>query len=235
VSGFLVPLGDKTIYTMKRFIRWLLSTRYGSNNVSYILRKKLEHISIREVIGVNLAGFAFFGAVILPQTQDLVSSTEVFFDTQKTMVNMVVSEAKFRWPLAEFGISQYFSGIHGGVDLTDPQGTPVYPISEGVVSTIESLPWGYGKHIIIKNSNNMESVYAHLSTVEVTVGQKVTKQTELGEVGATGWATGNHLHLEIIMDGAHVNPLEILPEIQKRQSSNATEANTKTLTANLTL
>ncbi len=220
---------------MKRFVRWLLSTRYGSNNVSYILRKKLEHISIREVIGVNLAGVAFFGAVILPQAQEVLASTEVFFDTQKTIVNMVVSEAKFRWPLAEFGISQYFSGIHSGIDLTDPQGTPVYPISEGTVTTIESLPWGYGKHVIVKNSDTMQSVYAHLSKVDVTVGQKVTKETELGEVGATGWATGNHLHLEIHINGASVNPLEILPEIQRRQSSNATEANTKTLTANLTL
>lgn len=220
---------------MKRFVRWLLSTRYGSNNVSYILRKKLEHISIREVIGVNLAGVAFFGAVILPQAQEVFASTEVFFDTQKTIVNMVVSEAKFRWPLAEFGISQYFSGIHSGIDLTDPQGTPVYPISEGTVTTIESLPWGYGKHVIVKNGDTMQSVYAHLSKVDVTVGQKVTKETELGEVGATGWATGNHLHLEIHINGASVNPLEILPEIQRRQSSNATEANTKTLTANLTL
>ncbi len=234
-SGFLVPAEGKTIHTMKRLFRWLLSTRYGSNNVSYILRKKLEHISIREVIGVNLAGVAFFGAVILPQTQDLVSSTEVFFDTQKTVVNMVISEAKFRWPLAEFGISQYFSGFHGGVDLTDPQGTPVYPIAEGTVTTVESLPWGYGKHVIIKNSDSMQSTYAHLSEVDVTVGQKVTKNTEIGEVGATGWATGNHLHLEIHMNGASVNPLEILPEIQKRQSSNAIEVNTKTLTSNLTL
>lgn len=210
---------------MKQFIRWLLKTHYGSNNVSYILRKKLEHISIREVIGVNLAGIAFFGAVILPQTQDLMANTEVFFDTQKTVINMVVSEAKFRWPLAEFGISQYFSGVHSGVDLTDPQGTPVYPIAEGVITTIETLPWGYGKHVIIKNSDSMESIYAHLSKVDVNVGQKVTKSTELGEVGATGWATGNHLHLEVHINGVSVNPLEILPEIQKKQSNNASEAN----------
>ncbi len=218
---------------MNQLIRWLLSTRNGSNNVSYFLRKKLEHISIREVIGVHLAGFAFFGAVILPQTQDFFSNTEVFFDTQKTVVNMVVSEAKFRWPLAEFGISQHFSGMHNGIDLTDPKGTPVYPISDGTVTTVESLPWGYGKHVIIQNSDSMQSTYAHLSKVNVTVDQKVTKQTEIGTVGSTGWATGNHLHLEVYVDGIAVNPIEILPEVRKSNSTEVSQTNSVSLLTNL--
>ncbi len=220
---------------MKQFISWLLAKRHGSNNVSYIIRKKLEHISIREVIGVNLAGLAFFGAVIVPQTQDFVANTEVFFDTQKTTVNMVVSEAKFRWPLAEFGISQYFSGVHGGMDLTDPNGTPVYPIADGVVTMIETLPWGYGKHVIIKNSDSMESVYAHLSKIDVSVGQVVTKKTEIGEVGNTGWATGNHLHLEVRLEGASINPMEVLPEVQKVQSTDAPAANASIQLSHLSL
>lgn len=190
-----------------------------SNSFSRFVRQKLDKLSIRAVIGANLASLAFFGAFIVPQTQELVGSTEVYFDTQKTSVNMVVSESKFRWPLSQFGISQQYSGRHPGIDLTDPAGTAIYPITDGVVTTVSSLPWGYGKHIIINHSPAITATYAHLSNVEVTVGQRVTKKTEIGSVGNTGWATGNHLHLEIYIDGAPINPMEILPETEKRYVS----------------
>ena len=129
---------------------------------------------------------------------------------------MVMAEAKFRWPLSQFGISQQYTGGHPGIDLTDPAGTAIYPITDGVVTTVSSLVWGYGKHIIIAHSPSLVSVYAHLSDVDIRVGQQVTKKTEIGSVGNTGWATGNHLHLEIHLDGASVNPMEVLPETEKR-------------------
>lgn len=199
-----------------------------SNNFSRFVRTRIEKVSIRQVIGVNLASLAFFGAFIVPQTQNLVSSTEVYFDTQQTTVNMVVTESQFRWPLGQFGISQFFTGFHPGVDLTDPAGTPIYPIADGTITAIETLPWGYGKHIIISHTSSITALYAHLSNIEVKEGQQVSKKTEIGRVGNTGWATGNHLHLEIHVDGVPVNPMEILPEIKKFQNTNISEINVST-------
>lgn len=196
---------------------WLTKPYHGSNRLSRWIRGKIEYRSVSELFGVPLIGLTFFGAVIVPQTQAGLATAEVYMDTQTTTVNAVVVPSRFRWPLAAFGISQYFRAGHPGVDLTNPAGTPIYPITEGTVILAAALHDGYGRHVIIEHTDGMTSVYAHLSRMEVQVGQQVTKETELGTVGATGWATGNHLHLEIHQDGVAINPMEVLPGIKKYQ------------------
>lgn len=187
----------------------------GSNRISRALRSWIERHSIQEMIGIPLASLAFFGAVIVPQTQAGFSATELYFEAPKVTIDVAVTPSNYRWPLATFGISQNFSGVHPGMDLTDPQGTPIHPVTSGTVTYAGSELFGYGRHIIVKHDNNLESLYAHLSKIDVKEGQKVTKDTELGEVGATGWATGNHLHLEIHINGSPTNPAEVLPELHK--------------------
>lgn len=200
---------------IKHIIKWLTKPYHGSNRLSHWVRRHIEYRSIQELIGLPLAGLAFFGAVVVPQTQAGFASTELYFDTQKTTVTTIISDSRFHWPLSSFGISQNFSGGHPGMDLTDPVGTPIHPVADGTVVYVGTLYFGYGKHIIIKHNDTLESLYAHLSKVDVKEGQTVTKDTELGEVGATGWATGNHLHLEIHVSGVATNPLEVLPELKK--------------------
>lgn len=192
-----------------------MTPRYGSNRISFWLRRHVEKRSIQELIGIPLAGLAFFGAVIVPQTQAGFASTEFSFYTPKTNVVAAVSDSRFQWPLATFGISQDFTGTHPGMDLTDPVGTPIHPVADGTVIYAGTILFGYGRHVIVKHDDHLESLYAHMSRIDVREGQKVTKATQLGEVGATGWATGNHLHLEIHVDGTATNPLEVLPELKK--------------------
>ena len=168
---------------------------------------------MREVIGVNLASLAFVAVFILPQTQQASASMRVYFDTQKTTINGVVADAQFRWPLPTFGISQHFSGGHLGLDLQADYGTPVYPVHEGVVAWTSIISLGYGKHVLIKNTEEITSLYGHLSTIDVKQGDVVSKTTKIGEVGSTGWSTGNHLHLEIRQNDTPINPMEILPEL----------------------
>ncbi len=98
--------------------------------------------------------------------------------------------------------------------MTNPAGTPIYPIAPGKVIVAEALFNGYGKHVIVEHEDGMTSTYAHMSRIAVKSGQVVGKMTELGTVGATGWATGNHLHFEIHQNGIAMNPMEVLPEIQ---------------------
>lgn len=206
---FFVPF-----FMAKTALYWLTKPYYGSNRLSRWIRTKIEHRSIQELIGVPLIGLAFFGAVIVPQTQAGFATAQVYLDTQTTTVNAVVVPSRFRWPLAAFGISQYFRGGHPGMDLTNPAGTPIYPITEGKVILVASLRNGYGRHVIIQHNDTMTSTYAHLSRVDVKEGQNVTKDTEIGTVGATGWATGNHLHLEIHQEEVAIDPKEVLPEIK---------------------
>jgi murein DD-endopeptidase MepM/ murein hydrolase activator NlpD len=144
-----------------------------------------------------------------------MSNLEVARETQKTVIVVEQSAGIFQWPLQEFGISQYFSVFHPGMDLTDPIGTYVYPIADGVVTWTKFLPYGYGYHVLVTHKNGLQSLYAHLSKVAVREGQGVTKNTQIGQVGISGWSTGSHLHFEVYQDGTPTNPVEILPIIKE--------------------
>lgn len=200
---------------IQQFLHWVVTPHYGGNRISRWIRRHIEHRSLQELIGIPLAGLAFFGAVIVPQTQAGFANTELYFANPKTIINAAVSDSHLRWPLGTFGISQNFSGTHPGMDLTDPIGTPIHPVTDGTVVYAGTILFGYGRHVRIKHDDHLESLYAHLSKITVKEGQVVTKDTQLGEVGATGWATGNHLHLEIHVNGIANNPLEVLPEFKK--------------------
>ena len=95
---------------------------------------------------------------------------------------------------------------HKGVDYGAPIGTPVRAIGDG---TVEFAGWqnGYGNVVHIKHSNDLETVYAHLSHIDVAKGAKVDQGATIGEVGMTGWATGPHLHFEVKIDGEQKDPL----------------------------
>jgi murein DD-endopeptidase MepM/ murein hydrolase activator NlpD len=95
---------------------------------------------------------------------------------------------------------------HKGVDYGAPIGTPVRVIGDGVV---EFAGWqnGYGNVVHVKHSNDIETVYAHLSRIDVAAGEKVEQGSTIGAVGMTGWATGPHLHFEFKVDGEQQDPL----------------------------
>jgi len=199
-------------------ISWLTRPYYGSNRMSRLIRTKIETKPVTELIGIPLIALALLAGIVVPQAMAGFSTAEVYFDTQITTVNAVVAPSRFRWPLATFGLSQFFSGGHPGLDLTNPAGTPIYPVTNGKVIVAAALSNGYGKHVIIDHGDGMIATYAHMSRIDVAQGQIVTKDTELGTVGATGWATGNHLHFELYQHGIALNPLEVLPDIKKYES-----------------
>ena len=97
---------------------------------------------------------------------------------------------------------------HKGIDYAAPTGTPVRSVADGAV---EFSGWqnGYGNVIMLDHGNGRSTVYAHLSRIDVQVGQKVPQGYELGAVGATGWATGPHLHFELKVDGVQQDPQSI--------------------------
>ena len=94
---------------------------------------------------------------------------------------------------------------HNGVDYAAPRGTPVRSVGDGVVE-FAGQQNGYGNVVQVKHSKDRATVYAHLSRIDVKLGQRVDQGDRLGAVGATGWATGPHLHFEFKVGGVHKNP-----------------------------
>ncbi len=123
------------------------------------------------------------------------------------------------WPVngvvtLEFGQSDLpYQPCHTGIDIANPYGKigdQITPFMEGKVIFEGELSWGFGKHIIIDNGNNITSIYAHLSKIYVVKGETVHLGQVIGSEGMTGWATGPHLHFQIDVDGIPVNPRTFL-------------------------
>ncbi|MEZ5743173.1 MAG: M23 family metallopeptidase [Sphingomonadaceae bacterium] len=95
---------------------------------------------------------------------------------------------------------------HKGVDLAAPTGTPVYATADGLVSRASWFS-SYGLYISIEHGGKIQTRYAHLSRLNVADGQRVKKGDLIGFVGSTGRSTGPHLHYEVRIDGAAVNPV----------------------------
>jgi murein DD-endopeptidase MepM/ murein hydrolase activator NlpD len=101
--------------------------------------------------------------------------------------------------------------MHTGVDYAAPTGTPVRTVGDGVVD-FAGVQRGYGNVIEIKHRDGKSTVFAHLSRIGVTKGQKVEQGDVVGAVGTTGYSTGPHLHFEFRVNGEHHDPLTIAKE-----------------------
>ena len=106
---------------------------------------------------------------------------------------------------------------HRGVDYAAPTGTPVFAAGKGRVSAA-----GYsranGNYVFIKHGERYQTKYLHLSKRFVKTGDRVTQKQRIGNVGATGLATGPHLHYEFLMDGVHRNPRTIIDKLPRAES-----------------
>lgn len=110
------------------------------------------------------------------------------------------------------GRSDPFSGegaFHTGIDLAAPKGTPVHATADGVI-VAASWAGAYGNMVIVDHGNGLQTYYAHLSETIVVPGQAVTRGQIVGLCGATGRATGPHVHYEVRLAGAPINPYKYL-------------------------
>ena len=100
--------------------------------------------------------------------------------------------------------------LHSGIDLTARQGTPVYATGDGVVRVAGRNPQGYGGYgvvAVVDHGFGFMTLYAHMASVKVRVGQHVKRGEQLGTVGSTGMSSGSHLHYEVIQNGKKVDPV----------------------------
>ncbi len=122
-------------------------------------------------------------------------------------------EGNFAWPTVGGYVSSKqgirWNKMHKGIDIARPSNKTIKAADNGVVV---SAGWGggYGNRIIIDHQNGFRTLYAHMSSLNVSVGQTVSKGSAIGIMGATGDATGVHLHFEVYKNGGLVNPLSYL-------------------------
>jgi len=120
---------------------------------------------------------------------------------------------RLAWPV-QAGVGSPFGprgfSFHSGIDLVAGRGTPVGAAASGRVVWAGPMAGGWGKLVIVAHRRGVRSMYAHLSRIDVQVGQDVRAGDQVGLVGSTGDATGPHLHFEVRLRGAAVDPLPAL-------------------------
>lgn len=200
---------------MIKTLRRVFKSYNGRHFLSRWARNIFENEKVRQVVGVNLAAVAILMAVLEPQAEAFTAKkkAETLPTPNITEEIETTTETTLAWPTVKGEISQGYHFGHWGIDITDRESKEIHPIDRGWVSAIIYSKWqSYGNHIIIQHPNGRSSLYAHLEEVYVEPGQEVTRDSVIGKMGRTGWATGVHLHLEIYQDGKTLNPLEVLPK-----------------------
>jgi murein DD-endopeptidase MepM/ murein hydrolase activator NlpD len=157
--------------------------------------------------------FSTSGAAISPdevRANKILSSLD-----QMNVYRIAVNQLPFDTPLKSgaFRFSSQFGyrwgRLHAGVDLATPIGTAVNAPADGTVIAAE-VENGYGNVIKIQHAFGISTVYAHLSKIRVTKGQKVSRGDRIGDTGNTGRSTGPHLHYEIRVSGKPTNPMTFI-------------------------
>ncbi|MGV8911947.1 MAG: M23 family metallopeptidase [Rhodoglobus sp.] len=142
------------------------------------------------------------------------------FEIQQVKQQVVITAAGISGSLEFFpangpvndGFGYRGSEFHGGIDIMAPEGSTIVAASPG---TVESVTYGggWGRHVIIDHGNGVKTLYAHMieGSPLVTAGQWVAAGTPLGLVGNTGYSTFPHLHFEVYVFDARVDPAPWLP------------------------
>lgn len=149
-------------------------------------------------------------------------------ETVRGLQNLVSPERYWREPFlsptpdcinSPFGVSRYHNGkftgnYHRGVDLRSPQGRPVRATADGVVRIARMFRL-HGGTAGLDHGQGVTSTYIHLSKISVREGDRVGQGDVIGYVGATGFATGPHLHWGLYVNGLPVNPAQWIPDVER--------------------
>ncbi|CAM3193138.1 M23 family metallopeptidase [Filibacter tadaridae] len=119
----------------------------------------------------------------------------------------------FKWPTVGGYVSSKrgtrWGRIHQGIDIARPSSRTIKASDNGVVITAGRHST-YGNRVIVRHNNGYKTLYAHLASINVHVGQVVPQGTKIGVMGSTGRVTGMHLHFEVFKNGSNINPLDVL-------------------------
>ena len=185
----------------------VLRVRAGSK-VSRFFRHIFEHKRIKKILGTNIALIVVLSSFVPARTASDIEPEQTVISEEATPL---VTQSGIQYPVEKIKITQGYKFYHPGIDLDGITGDLIQPVMAGVVENISYSRFAYGNAVIVNHGNKITSLYAHLSKIEVEENQEVTIETKLGEMGATGQAWGDHLHLEIRDHNYPINPFSVLP------------------------
>ncbi|KKR11294.1 MAG: Peptidase M23 [Candidatus Woesebacteria bacterium GW2011_GWA1_39_21] len=220
--SWFMSLSNGGKFTVLKLKRWLthevgvfflaINTLRGvkkGNRVSRVFRLVFENNKTQKVIGINLAALFLSTSLVQFPYDEKVTPDESFI----TKAPFVLETKKsIQYPVGKIVITQGYKVFHPGLDFDGVTGDPVRPIMDGVVEDVSYSKYAYGNAILINHGNKITSLYAHLSKILVKPNQEVTTDVIIGLMGASGHASGDHLHLEIRDNGKPFNPLTVLPK-----------------------
>jgi murein DD-endopeptidase MepM/ murein hydrolase activator NlpD len=108
--------------------------------------------------------------------------------------------------------------FHPGLDISTPAGQPVYATGDGIVE-VAAFSGDFGNLVELRHEFGLSTRYAHLSRFAVVPGATVKRGDVVGYVGATGRATGSHVHYEILLNGTSIDPLQVLTAVARPQET----------------
>lgn len=130
---------------------------------------------------------------------------------------------QLQWPVRKVHINRGFrprsDRHHQGIDLGGHRGTPILAAHPGTVIYAGHRFHGYGNMVLLEFDHHWATLYAHMSRIEVKEGQQVSTGEEIGKMGRTGHATGNHLHFELMENHLPIDPLPFLTPLRQLSSN----------------
>ncbi|MBE3597077.1 MAG: M23 family metallopeptidase [Hydrogenibacillus sp.] len=184
---------DASMYKGERKVRQ--AGRDGTKEVTYRLKRENGTVVEQEVVDEQ---------IIDPPVEAII--------VVGTKAPPTVPTGRFLWPTKGGYITSGFGsrrgGFHSGIDISGVADRSIMAADNGTVS-FAGWDGGYGNLVIIDHGNGYSTRYGHLAQITVSDGQKVAKGQKIGVMGATGDATGVHLHFEIRKNGQAVNPAQI--------------------------
>ena len=190
-------------------------SRNGANGSADILRRDLLGEDA-EVAAELVSGRLLQAELDARQAQKSVARLSAYLKGQRTLLASIPSRRPtLGYVTSRFGMRvDPFTGLpqlHGGIDFSAGIGVRVVATADGTVIHAGTRG-GFGETVEIEHINGLSTLYAHLSRVDVKVGQKVTRGDTVGAVGNTGRSTGPHLHYEIRLKGVPKDPSRFLLE-----------------------
>ena len=158
-----------------------------------------------------------------PSVEEATAQGETNDETtgEKANFSPVYLTVNFIDPLEEIKISSHFGfrispitnkySLHTGLDMASPQNSKIFAVYDGIVEKAEYNDVR-GYYVIIRHSDSLKTTYNHCNKLLVKENEKVKQGETIALVGATGYATGNHLHFEVLLNDKYINPLWVLSD-----------------------
>ena len=212
--GLINPVIDVVVEKHSVFdqeSRYKTVTEYDSNIMAGVQEVKVDGQNgmdrmtskIKQVNGETTNVVIINQEVLTPSVDKVVKvGTKSIYGGQT-----LVATGDWAWPtISQYYISSPFAYrwgvLHDAIDIAGSgEGSPIYAANDGTVATASWGHYSLGNHVVINHNNGYYTMYAHLSSINVSVGQTVRKYQQIGAMGHTGQATGTHLHFGVYVNG----------------------------------